>query len=222
MIASPALSAPPAKHAAPGRRDRRRVVVAAGFAAGVLAFTGAGVYAALTATASNTTAQPVSSGTLSLALSSATGAAALSDAVGPLAPGDVVRRHVTLTNNGTLDGQSLGLAVRPAAANALSDALTVAVRACPVAWAADGSCGGTPVDVLAATALPELATAKAFTGPVDLAAGSVAHLQLVLSLSNVTEEVVNGVLPPGSVQGLTAGLTYAFSVAQRTAADTAS
>lgn len=214
----------PASHsAAHGRRERRRVVLAAAFGTGVLSLTGAGVYAALTASASNITAQQVTSGTLSLTMAAETGAASLSDAVANLAPGDVVRRHVALTSGGTLAGSGLGLSVASDVTNPLTDNLTVAVTGCSVAWnPTEGSCAGTSTALLAPTALTDLGTRTVFAGPVDPAVGEVVHLQVSLALADVTETVVNGVVAADSVQGRTAGLTYTFSVDQRAATPTSS
>lgn len=220
--ATPVLDAP-SEAFLPARRDRRRVALAAAFGIGVLSLTGAGVYAALTATATNTTAQGVTSGTLSLTLAAGTGAAELSDAVADLAPGDAVRRHVALTNGGTLAGKNLGLSVAADATNVLTDNLSVSVTGCSVAWnAAAGTCAGTSTPLLASTSLAALATRNAFAGPVDPAAGQTLHLQVSLALADVTETVVNGVPVTGTVQDLAAALTYSFSVDQRAATTTSS
>ena len=76
-----------------------RPLLAATVAATGLALTTTGVYAALNATAFNSTAQAAGSGTLRLTL--ADNGAGFVQAVGNLAPGDVVNRHVSLTNAGT-------------------------------------------------------------------------------------------------------------------------
>jgi hypothetical protein len=203
-------------------REPRRVALAAAFGASVLALTGAGVYAALSATATNTTPQAVSSGTLRLTLAGAGGAASFSDAVANLAPGDAVRRHVDLVNGGTLDGRALGLSVTPGATNALTSNLAVTVRGCSTAWVAStGTCTSGATTLLPATPLTTLATRQALSDGAS-AAGTTRHLQVEVALADVTETVVNGTLPAATVQGLTAALTYEFGMVQQTARTTSS
>ena len=86
-------------------RRNRRTAVGVAFALVGVAVTGAGVYAALSATAFNTSAQSVTSGTLKLVL--ADNGNGFSTGILLLAPGDVVNRYVDLTNSGTLDGKNI-------------------------------------------------------------------------------------------------------------------
>lgn len=201
------------------RRWSGRTLAAAGLAVAGLTLAGAGVYSALTATASNTTAESVTSGTLKLTLGAETGAVALSTAVTAMAPGDVSNRYVSLSNGGTLDGKSLGIQVADGGGSVLSTSatkgLSLTVTACSVAWApTTGVCAGTTTTYLAKTSLSGLAARTAFTGPVNMAAGSAVSLQLSLTL-DATETTVNGTLPTGTAQGLTSTLTYTFTEDQR-------
>ena len=202
------------------RRSRRRLAGAALVAGTGLLLTGTGVYAALSATAFNTTAEAVTSGTLKLTL--ADNGAGFSQAVSNVAPGDVVNRYVTLTNGGTLDGKDLKLGVADATPSLLtSDAtkgLRVTVSSCPTAWTAtSGACSGTPTVVLASTALSSLRTTAAAFTTTTVVAGAVQHLQLSLTLPDQVETTVNGLLPNPTIQGLTAALTWTFSENQRAA-----
>jgi hypothetical protein len=70
-------------------------------------------------------------------------------------------------------------------------------------------------------ALSSLATTPAALAS-SVAAGSTVKLQLALSLPDQTETTVNGVRPAGSIQGLSAALTWTFSETQRLATTTGS
>lgn len=218
------------KHAvATENRRRTRTVVAASFGVGALALTGAGVYAGLTAQA-NTTAETVSSGTLLLTMAPETGAAALSVAVSNLAPGDVDNRYVVVTNSGTLVGKNLGLAVtdgtvpRSVLSTSATNGLSVSILACSGPWVvATNFCSaasltptvaGTTTPYLAKTSVSALGTRVAFTGPIAPAAAAAYSLRISTYMDG-TETVTNGALPGGTVQGLTATLTYTFSEDQR-------
>ena len=216
------------KHAAarqPSTKRNARTLAAASFGVGALALTGAGVYAALTAEAFNTTAESVSSGTLKLTMAASTGAASLSTTVSNLAPGDIDNRFVTLTNSGSLVGKNLGLAVTDATGSVLSTGsagtgLAVSVSACSVAYVAStGVCAGTETAYLAKTAISSLGTRNVFAGPINPAAGAAYNLKVSLHLDG-TETVSNGTLPTGTMQGLSGSLTYTFSEDQRTAVTT--
>ena len=204
-----------------------RPLLAAAVAATGVALTATGVYAALNATAFNSTAQATGSGTLRLTL--ADNGAGFAQAVSALAPGDVVNRYVSLTNGGTLEGRALTLAVAdPVGSRLTTDAtsgLRVTVSSCPTAWTAtSGTCSTTPTTLTAASGVP-LATLK--TTASTLLAGAVpvggaVHLQLALALPDQSETTVNGVLPTGTIQGLSASLTWTFAETQRTPTTTTS
>jgi len=190
-----------------------------------VAVTSGGVYAALTADATNGTAQQVTSGTLLLTLTNTGGGAGFTSQIANIAPGDVVNRYVTLTNTGTLAGQGVALSLTDSTPTLLttstSKGLQVAVTECSVAWVpGTGSCGGTATPVLAATSAPSLTQAA----PASLTTSSLAALtgtryyQVSTSLpSTISETTLNGsALAVGStIQGLTANLTYRFTETQR-------
>ncbi|GLY44102.1 hypothetical protein Amsp01_101250 [Amycolatopsis sp. NBRC 101858] len=191
----------------------------------MLAAMGAGVWATLSATASNATPETVSSGTLKLTL--AANGAGFDQAIANLAPGDVVNRYVDLTSGGSLDAQALTLQVGATGSAALvtdgasTKALRVTVKQCPGTWTAtSGTCsGGTASTLLAATPLSGLSSAQSLISGA-VAAGSVAHLQVSVQLPDQTETTVNGALPAATIQGLTANLTYTFAETQRSAVTT--
>ena len=202
-----------------------KIAIVASASVGGAALVSSSVFAALTATASNTSAGSVTTGTLSLtqaasAVSGITGG--FTNAITAMAPGDVVNRYVILTNGGTLDAASmtLGLAASPSTALTTNGTagLQITVNKCTVAWTA-GACSGTSTVALATTSALTLATPQAFT-PSALTSGAVSHLQIVISLPAGSEVTANGVLPGGTVQGLTTALTWTFTETQRTATTT--
>jgi hypothetical protein len=220
------------KHSRPENdRRRTRTLVAASFGVGALALTGSGVFASITAEATNATPKSVDSGTLKLEMT-ATGAA-LSTAITNMAPGDVENRFVALTNSGTLDGKNLGFAVTTGAANALNNSttkgLSVSVSRCTGPYiATTGFCSaavatpavaGIETTMVSKTSVVSLGSRTAFGGPIDPAAGATYNLKLSVHLDG-TETVTNGVLPAGTMQGLSTTLTYTFSEDQRTATTT--
>ena len=204
-----------------------KVAVVAAIATTGLAVTGVGVYASLNATASNGTPQAASSGTLKLEM--AANGTGFGTAVSNLAPGDVINRHIQLTNSGTLEGSALTLGVTDAATtpSALSTDATKGLRAavarCSVAWTAStGACGGVTTSLLASTAVSALRTTPSSVVAGALTAGEILHLQVKITLPDSAETTVNGVLPAGTIQGLTAQLTWNFNEVQRTATTTSS
>jgi hypothetical protein len=195
-----------------------RVALAGAVGVVGLSLTGAGVYAALTAQAKNVTAQAVSSGTLKLTM--ADNGTGFSQAISNLAPGDVVNRYITLSNTGTIAGKDLTLGVADATPTKLTtdatNGLKATVTSCSVAWVpATGVCGGTTAVLANAVPLATLVST-----PSTLVSGAVASgygLQVSLTLPDQAEVVVNGALPAGTIQGLSAALTWTFSETQRTA-----
>jgi hypothetical protein len=201
------------------RTTRQRTAAVVGVAGAAVLVASAGVYALLSASASNPTPQQASSGTLSLVLGD--NGAGFTTPISNLAPGDSVRRYVALANNGTLAGQDLALQVTDSVASVLStDAargLQIAVDECSVAWTpGTGACAGTTSPVLGSAPLAGFGT-RAFPDGGTMAAGQTRHLRLTVQLPDSTEETVNGVLPAGSVQGRSAQLTWKFTESQRTA-----
>lgn len=179
--------------------------------------TGAGVYAVLSATASNTTPQTATSGTLKLTLADS-GSAGFASAVANLVPGQAAHRYVALTNGGSLAASGLKLSVADGTPSKLStdaaEGLQVTVTSCTAAWTtADGTCSGTAAVELTSP-LAALGTAQAFADGT-MAAGEVKHLKVSVALPDKDEVTVNGVLPAGTVQGLSAALTWTFAETQQ-------
>jgi hypothetical protein len=208
------------------RLPRARLIAACAVAATGLAITGGGVYAALTANATNTTAQNATSGTLSLTMGN--NGAGFGQAVSNLVPGDIVNRYITLTQGTVLDGKDITLAVADATPTLLTTNATKGLRAtvtqCSVAWVPGtgaGTCSGTPTVLLANTPLSTLASPAAVKTGVN-AVGSVLNLQVSLTLPDQAETTTNGITPAGTIQGLSSALTWTFSESQRTATTTGS
>ena len=203
-----------------------KVIIVLTAAVGGAGLVASNVFAALTATATNTSGGSVTTGTLSLTLapSSVTGiTGGFTTAITAMGPGDTVNRYIDLTNGGTLDGASptLQLAGSPSTTLTTSSTagLQITISNCTVAWTNTGTCSGTTTTVLASTPASTLATAQAITLPSNLA-GSVSRLKIGIALPAGTENVVNGVLPGGTVQGLTTAITWSFAIAERAATTT--
>lgn len=193
----------------------------------VLVTTGVGVFATLSARVNNVVPQAVDSGTLKLSLTD--NGVGFSQSITNMAPGDVVNRHVTLTNSGSLVAQTLTLStaatgtatlITDGSSPSTTKALRISVVSCSVAWnAATGTCAGTATSVLSPTVLSTM------TNPQTIIAGSIAvsqvvYLQISVSLPDQSEETVNGVLPAETVQGGAVEITYSFVEAQRVASTT--
>lgn len=194
---------------------------------GAVLILGNSVFAGLNATVS--AANGSTSGTL--VLSSANNGAGFTQSVSNLAPGDVVNRYITLTNGGSLDAQSIGLAVTATGTPTLitdgispatNKALTLAVFSCTGGtWnATTGNCSGTVNTEVAATPLSAFSSKKTFAVTPSLLASGTQNLQLQITLPDQNETTVNGVAPTNTVQGGSVSLSYLFSEAQRTATTT--
>jgi hypothetical protein len=200
------------------------VVVAALGGAGLVA---SNVFAALTATATNTSGGSVTTGTLKLQLapsgvSGITGG--FTSPISAMGPGDTVNRYIDLSNTGTLDGASPTLQIVSSDSNTLvnspSAGLQVTITACSVAWSNTGTCSGTSSVALASTPVSTIkASAQSITLPSVLV-GGVNYLKVSTALPAGTENVLNGVLPVGTVQGLTVTLTWTFVIQERAATTT--
>jgi hypothetical protein len=195
------------------------VVVAAIGGAGLVA---SNVFAALTATATNTSGGSVTTGTLKLQLAPSGVSGITGGFTAPIAamgPGDTVNRYIDLSNTGTLDGASPTLQIVSSDSNTLvsspSAGLQVTITACSVAWSNTGTCSGTSSVALASTPVSTIkASAQNITLPSVLV-GGVNYLKVSTALPAGTENVLNGVLPVGTVQGLTASLTWTFVIQER-------
>lgn len=201
------------------------VVVAAVGGVGMVA---SNVFAALTATATNSSGGSVTTGTLKLEYLAAGGSLAFATPITAIGPGDTVNRYIDLTVSGNLDGESPTVQVTTSDSNTIvNDAvkgLQIAISSCSQAWTqvGAGTCGGTTTSVLVSTSAVTLKNAALnITLPSILATG-VNRLRLSITLPAANENTVNGVLPVGTVQGLTAALTWSFVIQERTATNTSS
>ena len=188
-----------------------KVAIAGVAVMGGTALVSSSVFASLTATATNTSGGSVATGTLSLT-QAASGVA-----------GITVNRYINLTNGGTLDAINPTLQISATPANALTTSATagiqVTIKNCTVDWTNAGVCSGTQTTALAATAASALGSAAALTLPSTLA-GAVSHLQISIALPAGTENTLNGVLPGGTIQGLTTAITWTFNETERTGTTT--
>ena len=200
-----------------------KVAIVSAATVGGAALVSSSVFASLTATAFNATAQSVTSGTLILT-QAPSGVSGLTGgfvtAVTALAPGDTINRYVNVTNGGTLAGSAMTLQVAAASATLLtSDAvkgLQVTVKECTVAYTTvTGLCSGTESTVLAATTANALLTAQSVTFANAFSAGGVTNTRFIISLPTGTEVTANGTLPGSTIQGLTSSLTWTFTETQR-------
>ena len=206
-----------------------KVVIVSAATLGGAALVSSSVFAALTATATNT-AQSVQTGTLKLTQASSTSPASggITTTISGMAPGDTVNRYIELTNGGTLDAASMTLGLVDSPATALTTngtaGLQVVVNACSIAWGTvtAGVCSGTTTAMMSSkTALLMTGTPQTLTLPTGTTtAGSTTHLQISLSLPAGSEVTVNGTLPAGTVQGLTSSLVWTFTETERTATTT--
>lgn len=209
------------KHSRRARRSTSRVMLAGAFGAGVLALTGAGVFAGLNAVATGT--QDVTSGTLSLVVSTDAGAG-FGQTFSNMAPGDVHNSFVALTNGATLAAKDLTLSVSGTGANVLTTSTTkglaVAVTQCSVAWTSGAVCGGSTTALLASTPVATLSGTPGSVVSGAIATSAVYHLMISITLPDQVETTTNGTPPGGTVQGLSTTLTFSFNELQRVAVTT--
>ncbi len=200
------------------------IAIAAIGGAGLVA---SNVFAALTATATNTSGGSVTTGTLKLELAPSGVSGITGGFISPISamgPGDTVNRYIDLSNTGTLDGASPTLQIVSSDSNTLvnspSAGLQVTITGCSIAWTNAGVCGGSSTSVLSATPVSTLkSSAQTITLPSVLV-GGINYLKVSTALPAGTENVLNGVLPVGTVQGLTATLTWTFVIQERAATTT--
>lgn len=212
-----------------------KIAIVAAASIGGASLVSSSVFAALTASATNTTATAVTSGYMSLtqAPGAAFGGASggFTTAITAMAPLDSVVRLVTLTNSSTLNAASMTVKVTDATPTVLTTDGTIGLQAliqqCTVAYAqasagAAYTCSGTETSVRAASSILSLATPQALTLiPASLLASGVSYLKVTISLPDSTENTLNGaVAGAGSIQSKTAGLTWTVAATQRTATTT--
>ena len=198
-----------------------KIVVVVTAATGGAALVSSSVFASLTAVATASTS--VTSGTLSLTDTATAGSGGLVTPIAAMAPGDVRNRYLTLVNGGTLDAETPTVRIATGG-NALTTdgvkGLQITINACSVAWTqATGVCGGTTTVVLASTSALALVSDTALNLPSNLAGASTA-LKISIALPSGNEVTTDGVLPGGTIQGLTTTLAWTFTEQQRTATTT--
>ena len=201
-----------------------RPLALAAIASSVLAITSYSAFASLSAQAQNLNPESVNAGNVSLTL--ADNGFGFSQSISNMVPGDVVNRHITLNNNGSLDGKNLTLSVATSGTQTLitdgasTKALRLTIKSCSVAWtAATGTCSGTQTTLLNNSSFSALASASALESAA-FNSGASKHLQISIALPEQTEVTVNGVAPVETIQGGTASLTYTFGIQQRVATTT--
>jgi hypothetical protein len=207
---------------------RLSVLILGAAVVGGVAIVSSGVYASLNATAFNAAPASVTTDTLKLTLASS-GVSGLTGGVTTpitsVAPGDIVNRFIDIANTGTMTGTALKLSLADAASTVLTTSaaagLQITITECPVSFTTvTGSCSTTATPVLAATPASSLTGGAASALTVSSLAPGIVHLKLQISLPTGSETTVNGVLPVGTVQGLTSNLTWTFTEAQRAATTT--
>ena len=205
-----------------------KVVIVSAATLGGAALVSSSVFASLTATAFNASAQSVVTGTLKLTQASSTSPASggITTTISGMAPGDTVNRYIDVVNGGTLNAatMTLGLVDSPATALTTNAAtgLQVVVNACTVAWSAAGACTGTTTAMMTSKSANAMAlAAQTLVLPATTTtAGSTTFLQISLTLPAGSEVTVNGTLPTGTVQGLTSNIVWTFTETERTATTT--
>ena len=175
--------------------------------------------ASLDAIAQNDTAQSIASGTLSLTLAAGAGSSGFGTSVTGMAPGDTKTFYVNYTN-GTMPAQNLYLKAIATTSNTLvTDAtkgLQVTVTQCDQAWVG-GLCGGTTTTLGGSRSLSSIVASEATIWTGSTAANEIKYMKFVITLPDQTETVTNGVLPPGSIQGLSNSITWQLREIQRAA-----
>ncbi len=178
------------------------------------------VFAALTASATNTSGGSVTSGTLKLT-QAASGVSGITGgfvtAISEMAPTDTVNRYVILSNPGTLNSSAMTLG---AAGSGLlvtdgTNGLQVLVKQCSDPYPSNGVCA-TETTILASRSVASLSTPATLTLQSGaLNSGATTYLKIAISLPVSSEVTTNGVLPDGTIQGLTTSITWTFTQTQR-------
>ena len=207
-----------------------KIVIISAATLGGAALVSSSVFAALTATATNTSAQTVTSGTLQLTqvASGSASSAGFTSQISNIAPGDTVNRYIDLKNAGNLNAATLTLGLADATSTLLtsgstttSSGLQVSVNSCGSSWTSAGVCSGGSTSVLASTPASTLrGAAQTLSLPAITTAGALTFLQISLTLPLNNEVTINGTLPANTVQGLSASLTWTFTETLRTTGTT--
>ena len=211
-----------------------KIAIVAAASIGGTALVSSSVFATLTASATNTSANVVTSGNMSLTQAPGNGGSGASGGfattITNMAPLDSVVRLVTLTNAGTLNAASMTVSVTDSTPTVLTTGstgfagLTTLIQQCPTAYTqsvanATYVCASGETTVRASSTILSLATPQALSvQAATLLASGVAYLKVTVSLPDVTENTLNGAVPGvGSVQSKSASLTWTIAATQRTA-----
>lgn len=183
------------------------------------------VMATLNATAFNTVAQPISTGTLSITQSAGSSGTGFASTFSGLVPGDSRTVYVDiLQGNSVSSNPQIQIADSPTATLLTTDAsrgLAVVINGCATAWSS-GVCSGGSSVVLASTSLLNLKTITSLSNYISTASAT-NYLQIVVTLpAGLNETIANGGAAvvtggTGTIQGLTANITWTISVQQRAA-----
>lgn len=183
------------------------------------------VMATLNATAFNTVAQPISTGTLSITQSAGSSGTGFASTFSGLVPGDSRTVYVDiLQGNSVSSNPQIQIADSPTATLLTTDAsrgLAVVINGCATAWSS-GVCSGGSSVVLASTPLLTLKTITSLSNYISTASAT-NYLQIVVTLpAGLNETIANGGAAvvtggTGTIQGLTANITWTISVQQRAA-----
>ena len=196
-----------------------KITIVSAAALGGAGMVATNVFAALTATATNTSGGQVTTGSLSLTLASGAGSGGFTTSVGNMAPGDTFNRYVNLVNGGNLDGLNPTLLLSTTDTNTLVESATaglqITIAGCSIAWVSN-SCNETQTAVLTQTSVKNLKTSASNLTLGTLAAGTTNYLKVSIFLPNSSENILNGVIPNTSIMNKSATLTWSFTIDQRT------
>jgi len=196
-----------------------KVLIVITASVGGAALISSSVFAALTASATNTLGGSVTSGTLKLT-QAASGVSGITGgfetAIADLAPNDTVNRYVILSNPGTLNSSAMTLSASGSGL-LVTDAtkgLQVLVKQCSTPYPNTGICG-TETTILASSSVASLSTPATLTLQSGaLNSGATTYLKIAISLPDSSEVTTNGVLPGSTIQGLTSTITWTFTQTQ--------
>lgn len=205
-----------------------KIAIVAAASIGGASLVSSSVFATLTASATNTSANVVTSGTLNLGQAAGGASGGIVTTITGMAPTDSVVRLVTLTNGGTLNMDTMTVQVVDGTATPLSTngttGLQVTIQQCTQAYTAGTyTCGGTQSTVRASSSLLSLATAQPMTlNASSLNSGVSSFLKITITLPDSNENTLNGTPALGinSIQNRSASLTWTFSATQRTGTTT--
>lgn len=210
-----------------------KIAIVAAASIGGASLVSSSVFAALTASATNTSANVVTSAKMSLTQAPGVGFGAVASGgfattITNMAPLDSVVRLVTLTNASTLDAASMTIGAADSTSTLLTSSATnglqVLIQQCPTAYtqASAGAtyvCASGETTVRALTPVATLISAPQTMTMASLLAGAGAFLKVTISLPDTTEVTTNGVIPAG-IQNKSASLTWTITATQRTATTT--